>query len=298
VNTPISWQGANYRPIVLVSKDDDSVGAPVNGSTGNPGINFYAASALTIGVTNSVTLQNLRVANAQTAISLSGGSGHVIRNAQLVACQKGIAATSAEFSLRNALLYNVLTNFTGSSSTGRVEHLTVDTANWLNKDIGTNLFLTNCLLVAVTSTGTYSVPYDSDGDGIPDYIEARTNNTCGCVAPTITLLTPTNTQFFAQSPTNIVLTSLPIDSDGTILKVDYYNGLTMIGTANSGSDNYLFAWTNIGAGNYTFKAVATDIQSLTGTSAVSSNTVNGVPAVQICSTRPTTRFSSAHCRLY
>src|SRR5439155_8355373 len=156
VNTPISWQGTNYRPIVLVSKDDDSVGSPINGSTGSPGNNLYATSALTIGVTNSVALQNLRVANAQTAISFSGGSGHLISHAQLVNCQNGIAATSAEFSLRNALLHNVLTNFTGSSSTGRVEHMTVDTASWLNKDIGSNLFLTNCLLVAVTNSGSYS----------------------------------------------------------------------------------------------------------------------------------------------
>jgi Bacterial Ig domain len=156
VNSPITWQGANYRPIVLVSKDDDSLGALITGSTGNPTNNYYATSALTIGVTNAVNLQNLRVANAQTAISLSGGSGHVIRNAQLLMCQKGIAATSAEFSLRNALLHNVLTNFTGSSSTGRVEQMTVNTASWLNKDIGSNLFLTNCLLVAVTNSGSYS----------------------------------------------------------------------------------------------------------------------------------------------
>src|SRR6185503_7218882 len=42
------------------------------------------------------------------------------------------------------------------SSTGRVEHMTVNTATWLNKDIGTNLFLTNCVLVAVTNSGSYS----------------------------------------------------------------------------------------------------------------------------------------------
>jgi hypothetical protein len=34
-----------------------------------------------------------------------------------------------------------------------VEHLTSDTAVWLNKDLGTNLFLTNCLLSAVTNLG-------------------------------------------------------------------------------------------------------------------------------------------------
>src|SRR5206468_6253483 len=42
------------------------------------------------------------------------------------------------------------------SSTGRVEHLTSDTASWLNNNIGANLFLTNCLLVSVTNAGSFS----------------------------------------------------------------------------------------------------------------------------------------------
>ncbi len=106
-----------------------------------------AGKPLAIGVTNTVTIQHLRVANAQTAISFVGGSGHVIRHAQLVSCQKGIAATNTDFSPGNALFWNVLTNLTGATSTGRVEHLTADTATYLNQNIGTSLFLTNCLLV-------------------------------------------------------------------------------------------------------------------------------------------------------
>jgi len=158
-STPITWQGIPYRPVIMTSKDDNSVGQTIPGSTGNPAGNYYAATALYIDAntanTNAV-LQNLRIANAQTGIGINGRSGHVLSHAQFVTCKNGIAATNAEFSLRNALLHNVLTNFTGSSSTGRVEHLTVDTANWLNNDIGTNLYLTNCLLVAVANTGSYS----------------------------------------------------------------------------------------------------------------------------------------------
>src|SRR5205814_6197728 len=43
----------------------------------------------------------------------------------------------------------------------------------------------------------------------------------------------------------------------------------------------LFVWTNIGAGNYTFTARATDSHLLTGASSVSSNTVNAIPVVQV-----------------
>jgi PAS domain-containing protein len=151
VNTPITWGGTPFRPIVLTAKSDGSVGEPIGGTlTG-----YFAATALQIkgGATNTLALRNLRIAHARTAISIDGGANHVIRHAQVVNCQKGIAATNAEFSLRNALFHNVLTNFTGSSSTGRVEHLTSDIASWLNNSIGTNLYLTNCILAGVTNLG-------------------------------------------------------------------------------------------------------------------------------------------------
>jgi len=165
VNTPVTCQGGLYRPVIMTAKDDQTVGANVGGGALS---GYYATTALFIDASASstnVTLQNLRVAYAQTAVAIKSRSGHVFSHVQLLNCQNGLSATNAEFSLRNALCYNVLTNFTGSSSTGRVEHLTSDTAIWLNKDIGTNLFLTNCLLVAVTNTGSYtgvSVSTNSD----------------------------------------------------------------------------------------------------------------------------------------
>ncbi len=157
VNTPLTWQGSAYRPVVLTARDDASVGdsiTPTNALSG-----YYATVALALdgnAANTNFVLQNLRVANAQTAIAISGKSGHAVIHAQLVTCQNGFSTTNADFSLRNALFDHVLTNFTGSSSTSRVEHLTVDTASWLNNNIGTNLYLTNCLLVAVTNTGSFS----------------------------------------------------------------------------------------------------------------------------------------------
>lgn len=154
---PLACLSGPYYPAVFTSKDDNSVGDILPGSTGNPTNNYYANIALNLNAgTNILTLQNLRICNAKTAIALGSGAGDVFSHVQLVNCQNGISATNADFSLRNALFSNVLTNFTGSSSTGRVEHLTVDTAAWLNNNIGTNLFLTNCLLVSVTNLGSYS----------------------------------------------------------------------------------------------------------------------------------------------
>ncbi len=157
VNTPLTWQGSAYRPVVLTARDDASVGESITPTNALSG--YYATVALVLdgnAANTNFVLQNLRVANAQTAIAINGKTGHAISHAQLVACQNGFSATNAEFSLRNALFDHVLTNFTGSSSTSRVEHLTVDTASWLNNNIGTNLYLTNCLLVSVTNNGSFS----------------------------------------------------------------------------------------------------------------------------------------------
>jgi len=159
VNSPVTWLGDSYRPVLLTSKDDNTVGETISGSTGNPGSSFYAANALyfnaAVANTNLV-LQNLRVANATRAVSINTKAGHVLKNVQFVKCGFGLSLTNAEVSLRNALMDQVQTNFTGSSSTGRVEHLTVDKSSRINASIGSNLFVTNSLLVLVTNATSFT----------------------------------------------------------------------------------------------------------------------------------------------
>jgi hypothetical protein len=160
VNTPITWLGRAYRPVILTSKADTTVGAYV--AAGPPGSSYYATTALYFDATTANTnlvLQHLRVLNAKTAVAINGQAGHVLSHVQAETCGNGLALTNADVSLRNALMDQVMTNFTGSSSTCRVEHLTVDTANYLNRDIGTNLFLTNSLVVYATNAGSYSQQY-------------------------------------------------------------------------------------------------------------------------------------------
>jgi hypothetical protein len=159
ITSPIIWQGGMYRPVVMTARDDDTVGDKITGSTGNPNTNYFANPALYIdGATagTNAILQNLRIAFAQSAIVFNGSTGHVVSHAQLVNCANGVTATNTDFSLRNALLYNVLTNFDGSSATGRCEHLTVDTANWMNNNSALTLTMTNSLLVSVTNTGSFT----------------------------------------------------------------------------------------------------------------------------------------------
>jgi hypothetical protein len=145
--------------VTLTARDDSSVGDAVNGATTLNG--YYASVALDLDTATNTTpasVSHFRVAYAQKAVAVNGRAGHVFSHAQLVNCQNGIGPTNADFSLRNVLFYNTLTNFNGSSSTGRCEHVTVNTASWGNYN-GTcsQLYLTNSLLAGVTNSGTLTV---------------------------------------------------------------------------------------------------------------------------------------------
>jgi hypothetical protein len=159
ITGPIKWEGADYRPVVLTARDDHTVGEAI-GSASLSG--YYADIALKIDAdacgTNAI-LQNVRISHAKTAIEILGRPDHVISHAQFVHCQNGIASDDAIYHVRNALMYDVLTNFFASasgSSTGRCEHITLHQAATLNftNSTSTNLLLfTNSLLVAITNSG-------------------------------------------------------------------------------------------------------------------------------------------------
>jgi len=143
--------------VVFTAADDQSIGAAV-GTNALSG--YYAAIALNLdyySANSSFILQNVRFAHAQCGLAFFGGTGHVLSDAQFVNCANGMDLYYCGFHVRNALWHNVMTNFSGTSSTGAGEHLTVDTANWMNlTGACTDLYLTNSLIVAVTNYGSFS----------------------------------------------------------------------------------------------------------------------------------------------
>ena len=153
---------APYRPAIFTAKDDDTVGDTINGSTGNPGTNYYASTALFID-DNQSDLHNVRISYAKQALYYDYDTGypHSLSHAQLVHCQQGIVPLNTTFWLRNVLMYDVKTNFYATSyyATGRGEHLTVDVADVMNGSTNISLYLTNSLLVGVTTLGPYTGAY-------------------------------------------------------------------------------------------------------------------------------------------
>lgn len=157
ITGPVSWLGSTWRPVVMTGIDDLSIGDTVraNALTGQ-----YADTALDFDANTAgadMVLQNIRISHATNAIRILGRSGHALTHAQFVNCGTALSLTNATTTLRNALLYNVGTTFTGSNSTARCEHLTIDLATTLNGNAsGLALVLTNSLLTAVTTTSGYS----------------------------------------------------------------------------------------------------------------------------------------------
>lgn len=93
-------------------------------------------------------------------------------------------------------------------------------------------------------------------------------NTSGNIAPTITLATPT---ISGTAPATVSLSATAADTDGTITKVEFLNGITVLATLTSSP--YTYSWTNVGAGSYSITAKATDNTGVSTTSAVKTVTV-------------------------
>ncbi|MFZ6012440.1 MAG: Ig-like domain-containing protein [Bacteroidota bacterium] len=94
---------------------------------------------------------------------------------------------------------------------------------------------------------------------------AAVNISVGNTNPTTSITSPANNASFS-APASITISANAADSDGTITKVEFFQGSTKLGEDNSSP--YSFTWSNVGAGNYALTTKATDNAGGTSTSAV------------------------------
>lgn len=98
----------------------------------------------------------------------------------------------------------------------------------------------------------------------------------GNINPTVSLTAPANGATFT-APANITLTATAADSDGTVTKVEFFNGATKLG--EDLDSPYSFAWNNVPAGTYSLTARATDNAGGVATSSPAAGiTVTGTPS--------------------
>jgi hypothetical protein len=115
-------------------------------------------------------------------------------------------------------------------------------------------------------------------------------NPAGNQTPTVAITTPTTGASYT-APATVNIQATAADADGTVSRVEFYRGTTLIGTDTSSP--YTYSWTSAPAGNYSLTARAYDNGGASRTSTavnISVNTTsNQPPTVSI--TAPTSGAS-------
>jgi hypothetical protein len=129
-----------------------------------------------------------------------------------------------------------------------------------------------------------------DANGVPSV--ARMVQVLGDSGPAVTLTQPANGATFT-APATVALAATANDSDGTVAKVEFFNGATKLGEDTTAP--YNFTWSAVPAGNYTVTARATDNLGVSTTSSPAAITVNSgsnvPPAAGIVSPDDGTAFA-------
>ncbi|SFX44802.1 M6 family metalloprotease domain-containing protein [Cytophaga hutchinsonii] len=94
-----------------------------------------------------------------------------------------------------------------------------------------------------------------------DYMGGDTGNKL----PVVQITNPKSTSTLT-APASFVIVANASDADGSIAKVEFFNGTTLLGTVTS--IPYSFYWQNVAAGTYTIIAKATDNGGATATTSV------------------------------
>jgi RHS repeat-associated protein len=141
------------------------------------------------------------------------------------------------------------------------------------------------------SGGSYSttwsnVPYGSysiTAKATDNYGFSTTSNPVAVISnqpPTVSLTSPA-ANAVSVAPGSFTISANAADVDGTIAKVKFYNGATLLGTVTAAP--YTYTWSNVAAGTYRLTAVATDNLGAATTSAAVSVTSDALPTVSLTS---------------
>jgi RHS repeat-associated protein len=107
--------------------------------------------------------------------------------------------------------------------------------------------------------------------------------------PTVSITAPASGAI-VQPPGALTLSATAADSDGTVSKLDFYQGSTLLGTAATAP--YAFSIPSLPAGSYSFTAVAADDRGGSTTSTPLSVIVNAPPTIALTSPANNSSFKA------
>ena len=116
-----------------------------------------------------------------------------------------------------------------------------------------------------------AVRFTAKVDRAPDAGSFGANWAVCNVAPTVSIVSPANGATFT-APATITITANAADSDGTVSKVEFFQGSTKLGEDTS--TPFSFTWSGVAPGNYSLTAKATDNSHATATSNAVNISVN------------------------
>ena len=139
--------------------------------------------------------------------------------------------------------------------------------------IGTDFRFTKAIAAGtpISIYFTYNTPPSGERNSSATPHSYTVGDVCLGGAPTVSITSPAQSASFLE-PANVTITATASDANGTITKVEFYNGATLLGMDDTAP--YSFDWTNVPAGAYVLRAKATDNSALLTTSAPVNITVN------------------------
>jgi len=134
---------------------------------------------------------------------------------------------------------------------------------------------------ALTFYFTYNTPPAGERNSSANPHIYTVGDVCVPGAPTVSITAPLDATSFT-APASITIEATAADAGGSITKVDFYNGATLLGTDNTSP--YSYTWTGVAAGSYVITAKATDNSLLATTSSPVNITVNAPNLNGYCGT--------------
>ncbi|MCZ2845183.1 MAG: Ig-like domain-containing protein, partial [Candidatus Bathyarchaeota archaeon] len=125
------------------------------------------------------------------------------------------------------------------------------------------------------TAGNYSlsaIATDDKGDtGTSETVNIQVSDPGGNLAPEVSITSPVNNESFT-APADVTIKANAFDTDGSITKVEFFNGTTSLGI--DALSPYEYSWNNVPSGAYSLTAIATDDKGAISTSGVVSITVS------------------------
>jgi hypothetical protein len=278
----------NPAPIV-------SITAPASGSvfTAPATITINASASVAVGTITKVDFfQGTTLIGTDTAAPFSINWSNVAAGTYSLTAKAtastGTVATSAPISVtvnNPAPLVSITIPSPGAIFSAPANIAIGATASVAVGSITKVEFFNGAALLGTVTSSPYTFNWTSVPQGVYS-LTARATASTGTVAtsavvnvtvsnaPSVFIIMPSNgVQYVA--PAFIAIAANASDSDGTISKVDFYQGTTLLGTSTSSP--YFFSWTNVPAGGYSLTAKATDNMGVTATSTPVNVTVHNPP---------------------